>query len=209
MFFSFVSGGLVTFVLMPGGKLSTPIASPEIPAAPAMPAEPIVPQDPKPNKFNSVSLIATIQNDPDKTKVEKWLKENLDSGKWEEVKWTPCPDVKAICQKHIDGSTASIEQNRLQMANIPIGTDANRVKFDCQENIKFSESIIAFFQGLSKKRYCAMKLRSSNSFGATVVSENLFEINGTSVKLITVQTDPVVYEYAWGFLGKKVSRFDN
>jgi len=36
------------------------------------------------------------RKDPDKVKVEKWLRENLDSGKWEEVQWWPAVDLKSV-----------------------------------------------------------------------------------------------------------------
>ena len=87
LIFILASGGLLAFVLTLGSK--TPSASQVAldPQKPVAPPVTLPPQKPLAPRAPLAPGVGVVRKDPDKVKVEKWLKENLDSGKWEEITW--------------------------------------------------------------------------------------------------------------------------
>lgn len=139
------------------------------------------------------------QPDPDKSAVEKWLRENLDSGKWEEIEWRPCPDMKAICEKRISNWMEESKRAKHALETTPDNVDTQQVRNQLLESISNIEINIDSARYWSQSRICGIKIRTDNQFGAKVVVEKIFDIyDGSLVPISQVDRQYIGWQYLRG-----------
>lgn len=140
--------------------------------------------------------LAVALKGSDKAAVEKWLKENLPDGKWEEIRWWPSIEETGHVDRQIADARQRMAANEKQLAETKAELeDANknqRSRTNAQqlEFVKFLEDRISSYEKFTidrlneikelekipPRRICGIKLRAKSSFGALSVDSLLFEI---------------------------------
>lgn len=134
-------------------------------------------------------LPPTLRSDPDKAKVAKWLKENLDDPHFEEVQWWPVRDLGPYCDEHRKLAEKDMDNFLLEIKNLKLRNDADaagrllNLKFD----VEMWQGFLDRNARLSKRRICGMKFRTANKLGAKVIEERLFDVTGEVAK-------PILYD---------------
>lgn len=141
-----------------------------------------------------------IAPDPNKAKVEKWLRENLDSGKWEEVNWYPVMELKNLYTERLKECDAEHEsiRNEIKTLKKEIEDLRNTV---ADEGSQF-KSTIALNNGIISRqtrlkeleqrilrnvcreevekrgirKICAIRYRTENKVGAKILRKSIFEL---------------------------------
>ena len=115
------------------------------------------------------------ERDPNKLLVRQWLKENLENGSWEEVKWYPARTVTGL--------------RDLNLLHIVEAMEADKASF---ERGVLKEDKSAEYQELFKRvreteprTFCAMKFRTATLNGqAKTLRNQIFEISNGKAKTL-------------------------
>lgn len=113
------------------------------------------------------------ETDPTKLLVRKWLKENLEDGQWEEVKWYPARTVQGLYDLNLLHIIEAVERDK-QAFEKGTGKEDHRSEYQKLYN-KVRET--------GPRTFCAMKLRTTTLNGqAKNLRKQAFEIVNDEVK---------------------------
>lgn len=113
-------------------------------------------------------LQAVPTSDPEKALVEKWLKENLADGKWEEVKWFPAASPQNLYDMNLKRIIESMEKAKIAYERGHGGSEEDLAEFQKHYH-KFRERGV--------RTFCAMKFRVTTLNGeAKTLRSQVFEI---------------------------------
>jgi len=112
--------------------------------------------------------------DPDKVLVEKWLKENLEDGRWDEVKWYPAVRPQNFRDINLLHIIESMEHAKEAYEKGLWGSE---------EELQLLQKYYYKFRNSGVRTFCAMKFRVATLNGQTkLLRSQMFEIVNGSVK---------------------------
>ena len=139
------------------------------------------------NLFMSAEKVAELrklipQLDPSRSLVAKWLRENLNDGTWEEVKWWPTVESQALYDANARRIITQIESAKIRFE------DRRNDEFDWQRR---HENTLATwklhwesFEKIGLRKFCGMKYRTRSPMGGKVIQSQIFEIiDGVAVPI--------------------------
>jgi hypothetical protein len=102
-----------------------------------------------------------------KSPVRKWLKDNLDDGSWEEVKWWPTIPTQTLYNANALRLLEHIEEQKSRFERgLPTKHDA----------LAHCKAQLDAFQVAGVRHFCAIKFRTKSPFGGMVLQTRTFEI---------------------------------
>jgi len=151
-----------------------------------------------------------IQQDPDKAKVERWLRENLDSGKWEEVQWWPAVEFGPVKREGIAKEEQAIEQIRREIADLSesirklkLLPHSEKNAYDIrdqtiliegkEQSIDLHKESCQRYERLSRRKLCGIKIRTINGDGTKSIREEMFDVGSEFARRIPF--DPEMKDY--------------
>ena len=144
--------------------------------------------------------------------VAAWLKENLDSGTWEEIQWFPAVELKDLHEKNRNSLVHFIDDGEKQPRLIGTGllnwkrrerldrrsgpATNNRpltAREDALWNLKNDENKLEYdlnqdrtslvqLEERGVRKFCGMKFRTANALGAKTVRQMVFDVGKHSVR---------------------------
>ena len=107
------------------------------------------------------------EKDPTKLLVRQWLHENLEDGKWEEVKWFPASTVKGLQELNLLHIVESMEADKQKFERGDLREDKSTEYKELYNMVRVSEP----------RTFCALKFRTSTLNGqAKALRRQTFEI---------------------------------
>lgn len=123
--------------------------------------------------------------DPDLEKVRKYLRENLNSGKWEEVRWwTGRPMEKMSADS--ESTLISIIESKKELLNNPLLKPSDIAKL--KSNVRKLESKLRETRSIPTPKGARLKYRTKNAFGGMQLHDQVFFIYDDHAEL--AETDP-------------------
>lgn len=132
--------------------------------------------------------------------VNKWLRDNLPDGKWEEIEWTPAVSLQSLYDHREKWLNDKLDECKLKKNEPGI-----------QVNVELYESELHRLRERGVRRICALKYRATNVLGAKSVQEELFDVGREKASMIFTcprhiapppqSVDPdALHWYGWKYL---------
>lgn len=162
-------------------------------------------------------LGAVVQQTADHMSVATWLRENTNSGTWEEVRWYPTVELTALKERNIRGwrDTIADKRKELQAARAELAQAATQLEaFHGKEKCKLIQTeLTQYVDALAKyekqpaRRLCGMKYRTVAPIIGKVLIEELFDVTGQdAVPIKATPDDPSTFDrddlhqHGWEYL---------
>lgn len=164
-------------------------------------------------------LADAVKQTADHMAVATWLRENTNSGTWEEVRWYPTVELTAMRDRNLRNRKQLIADTKkeLQLAQAemvqgatPLDRQHAKDKFTNIQNDlrKYSDALLKY-ESKPVRRICGIKYRIVSPFGGKVLVEQLFDVTGPEASPIKFSPDdysPVdadyLHQHGWEYLKK-------
>lgn len=142
--------------------------------------------------------IAVIDNDPDRNAVRKWLSENLDSPRYEEVKWWP------VIVKDGPHDIAKFKRRLKEYADKKQIFLKRMSEQSLKENVDFDSGLLDHALKTGPKRLIRVKFRSKTPFGGMKIQDKVFLLKNDTAVLAAEH-----YQYQKNYLFEEIPSVEN
>ena len=116
---------------------------------------------------------AVLEQNASKSAVRKWLKENLDDGSWEEVKWWPVVKSHTLYEANARKIISQIEESKKVFES---GSDQPL------QSLAEWKQHYEMFEKNGIREFSGLKYRTRSPLGGKVLREQIFEITNGDAK---------------------------
>ena len=141
-----------------------------------------------------LAAVNPLAKDPDKVKVNIWLKENLDDSGFEEVKWYPAVEFEFFWKGKIIEREEQLAQIKKNGPKKVKGFDPaetlerdNNSKEDYIREISRHEKEIAAMKTQPPLRVCMMRFRTKNKSGANEIHRRMWDVSDAVASIKSIE----------------------